>query len=47
MRLMILLSLILNIAVLIPVCTGLITDAPWARASYGDPTPARGILLSI
>ena len=47
MRMMMLLSLILNIAVLAPVCTGLITDATWARASYGDASHARSILLSV
>lgn len=41
------LSMLLNIAVLIPVSLGLITDAAWARESYGDPSPARGILLSV
>ncbi len=47
MRVMIILSLVLNIAVLVPVCAGLITDASWARASYGDATAARSILLSV
>jgi len=47
MRIMISLSPLLNIAVLIPVCAGLITDAQWARDAYGDGTSARGILLSI
>lgn len=41
------LSLYVNIAVLIPVCLGLILDARWTREAYGDSTPARGILLSI
>lgn len=40
-------SLILNIIVLIPVCFGLITDAEWAKSSFGIFSPARGILLSI
>lgn len=44
---MILLSLALNLLVLIPVCSGLVIEAPWAKASYGDKTPARGILLSV
>ena len=44
---MISLSLLLNIAVLIPVCLGLATNASWARQSYGEDSPARGILLSI
>jgi hypothetical protein len=41
------LSLILNILVLIPVCSGLLLKANWAVESYGLETPARGILLSI
>ncbi|MEY3045713.1 MAG: hypothetical protein ACO211_03520 [bacterium] len=40
-------SLLVNIAVLIPVCLGLITEAVWAEEGYGPITPARGILLSI
>jgi hypothetical protein len=44
---LILLSLVLNIAVLIPVCTGLLTHTSWAEAAYGGTTPARGILLSV
>ncbi len=47
MRVMIILSLVLNIAVLAPVCAGLIADANWVRASYGEVTAARGILLSV
>ena len=47
MKRLIVFSLLLNIAVLIPVCAGLITDASWSQASYGGVTPARGILLSI
>ena len=47
MSAMIILSLVLNIAVLIPVCTGLMIDAGWAQESYGEVSPARGILLSI
>lgn len=47
MRVMILLSLLINVAVLIPVSAGLLVDAAWAAAAYGDPSPARGILLSI
>jgi hypothetical protein len=40
-------SLALNLVVLIPVCTGLMTR--WARMTsvFGEWTPARGILLSI
>ena len=40
-------SLLLNILVLIPVCSGLFLKANWAVDSYGIETPARGILLSI
>ena len=41
------LSLIVNILVLIPVSAGLVLDTTWATSSYGEFTPARGILLSI
>ena len=47
MKLMIVISLVLNIAVLVPVCYGLISDAEWASESYGKATAARGILLSV
>ncbi len=47
MNVLITLSLLLNIAVLIPVCAGLLANARWARASYGETSPARGILLSV
>ena len=47
MKTLITLSLLLNIAVLIPVCSGLLTHAEWAQKSYGDATAARGILLSV
>lgn len=40
-------SLVLNILVLIPVCSGLLFKKSWAADSYGNETPARGILLSI
>lgn len=40
-------SLLLNIAVLIPVCFGLLTSAPWVSAAYGEATQARGILLAV
>jgi hypothetical protein len=40
-------SLLLNILVLIPVCSGLLLKANWSVDSYGIDTPARGILLSI
>ena len=41
------LSLLLNLAVLVPVCGSLLVSAPWTVAAYGPPSPARGILLSI
>ncbi|MEO1366782.1 MAG: hypothetical protein AAFX50_06365 [Acidobacteriota bacterium] len=47
MRTMVTLSLLLNLGVLIPVCAGLLRDAPWAREAYGDPSPARDILLAV
>ena len=47
MNLMMTLSLLLNIAVLVPVCGGLMSNAKWAGNAYGDATPARGILLSV
>lgn len=40
-------SLLLNVAVLIPVVFGLVRNLGWARAAFGESTPARGILLSI
>ncbi|MGD9588201.1 MAG: hypothetical protein AB7Q37_06055 [Pyrinomonadaceae bacterium] len=44
---MIVLSLLLNIAVLVPVCFGLISDAQWTRQSYGEASASRGILFSV
>lgn len=41
------LSLLLNIVVLVPVCTGLLTDASWATEAYGPASPARSILTSV
>lgn len=40
-------ALLLNVAVLIPVCAGLVADAAWSIRGYGEFTQARGILLSI
>ncbi len=40
-------SLLLNIIVLIPVCYGLLSNANWTQVGYGNPTPARSILLSV
>ena len=47
MKKMILISLIVNVLVLIPVCIGLIGDVPRISSVYGDHSPARGILLSV
>jgi hypothetical protein len=47
MRVMIRLSLLLNIVVLTPICFGLITDMSWVGEAYGPLTAARGILLSV
>jgi hypothetical protein len=40
-------SLLLNVAVLVPVCGSLLAGLPWTDEAYGPPSPARGILLSI
>ena len=47
MKAMIYLSLLLNIAVLVPVTSGLLGSAGWAEDAYGPASPARGILLSV
>jgi len=47
MRLMIVLSLLVNVAVLLPVCAGLLSNASWTTSAYGEATPARAILLSV
>ena len=47
MKLMITLSLALNILVLVPVTYGLATSATWAQEAYGAASPARGILLAV
>lgn len=41
------LSLLLNIAVLVPVSLALAANRPGATKVFGERTPARGILLSI
>lgn len=41
------LSLLLNILVLIPVCSGIYLKSSWTLSSYGTDTPAQRILLSI
>ncbi|MEN0061394.1 MAG: hypothetical protein AAGA48_04540 [Myxococcota bacterium] len=40
-------SLVVNILVLIPVCASLLSNAAWVSDAYGPRTHARGILLSI
>lgn len=40
-------SLLLNLAVLIPVCLGLIMDAERVEKTAGVFTPARGVLLAM
>ena len=45
--LMVAISLVVNVAVLVPVCLGLVLDSGWTGSAYGGTTPARGILLSI
>ena len=47
MKTMLAISLLLNIVVLIPVCVGLATHADGIQVSFGEATPARGILLSV
>lgn len=47
MRALIVASLGINIAVLVPVCFSLLAKWDWTLAAYGADSPARGILLSI
>ncbi len=47
MQLLITISLLVNVAVLIPVCAGLLTDASWAQLAYGPSSAGRSILLSV
>jgi len=47
MRLMIVLSLLVNVVVLVPVCAGLLANTSWTTSVYGEATPARAILLSV
>jgi hypothetical protein len=47
MRVMVMLSLLLNVAVLVPVSTGIARGLAWTQAAYGGDTPARRILLSV
>ena len=47
MKRMILISLLVNVLVLIPVCMGLMWDLPRISSVYGSYSLARGILLSV
>ncbi len=40
-------SLAINIAVLVPICAGILWQRPWIAESYGSATPARGILAAV
>ena len=40
-------SLIVNVAVLVPVLWGLLTASPGSEAAFGADTPARRILISV
>lgn len=40
-------ALLINVAVLLPVCFGLFTRRIWVERAYGPASPARGILSSI
>jgi hypothetical protein len=40
-------SLALNIIVLVPVCSGLLSNASWTAETYGPESAARGILLAV
>ena len=44
---MIVISLVINIVVLVPICFGMFSDANWVREAYGAQSLSRGILLSI
>ena len=44
---MIIVSLVLNTAVLVVVGASLIANAGWTRTAYGERSPARDILLAI
>ena len=47
MKVMVTLSLLLNLAVLVPVTYGIISEAGWVGEAYGPASPARGILLAL
>lgn len=41
------LSLVLNIAVLLPICVGMSRNADWVSQTWGQRSPARSILFSV
>jgi len=41
MRLIIVLSLLINVAALLPVCAGLLSHASWTTSAYGEGTQER------
>ena len=47
MKILIALSMLLNVFVLVPVTFGIMTDADWTGAAYGPDTPTRGIVLAF
>jgi hypothetical protein len=47
MKSMIRLSLLINVAVLGAVCSGLLLGAQWTTFTYGADSPAQGILLAV
>ncbi|MEM9796106.1 MAG: hypothetical protein AAF919_06435 [Pseudomonadota bacterium] len=44
---MLVLSLAINVAVLVPVLWGLISDSPGSASAFGPDEPARRILISV
>ena len=44
---MLILSMLVNLVVLIPLCASLLREAPSMDAVFGPATPARGILTAI
>lgn len=40
-------ALIVNLAVLLPVCYGMLSRADWAAQAYGDASRARDLLLAV
>jgi len=44
---MLLVSLLVNVLVLVPVCLGMMREAAWVEGAYGPRNPGRQILLAI